>query len=114
MFFFVDNNENFEIERIGPEIENHSLFPEKCNVTLATVVNKELIKVRVWERGAGLTKACGTAACATAFAAKKNGLVNDEIDIEFSTGRLTISIDENNSVHMKGPVSDIEEISFKV
>ena len=112
--FFVDNNENFEIEKIGPEIENHSLFPEKCNVTLATIVNKELIKVRVWERGAGLTKACGTAACATAFAAKQNGLVNDKVDIEFSTGRLTISIDENNSIHMKGPVSDIEEINFKI
>ena len=112
--FFVDNNENFEIEKIGPKIETHSLFPEKCNVTLATVVNKELIKVRVWERGAGLTKACGTAACATAFAAKQNGLVNDKVDIEFSTGRLTISIDENNSIHMKGPVSDIEEINFKI
>ena len=113
-FFFVDSNENFEIEKIGPKIETHSLFPEKCNVTLATVVNKELIKVRVWERGAGLTKACGTAACATAFAAKQNGLVNDKVDIEFSTGRLTISIDENNSIHMKGPVSDIEEINFKI
>jgi len=112
--FFVDNNENFEIKIIGPKIETHSLFPEKCNVTLATVVNKELIKVRVWERGAGLTKACGTAACATAFAAKQNGLVNDKVDIEFSTGRLTISIDENNSIHMKGPVSDIEEINFKI
>ena len=112
--FFVDNNENFEIEKIGPKIETHSLFPEKCNVTLATVVNKELIKVRVWERGAGLTKACGTAACATAFAAKQNRLVNDKVDIEFSTGRLTISIDENNSIHMKGPVSDIEEINFKI
>ena len=114
IIFFVDNNENFEIKKIGPEIENHSLFPEKCNVTLATVVNKELIKVRVWERGAGLTKACGTAACATAFAAKQNRLVNDKVDIEFSTGRLTISIDENNSIHMKGPVSDIEEINFKI
>ena len=114
LIFFVDNNKNFEIEKIGPKIETHSLFPEKCNVTLATVVNKELIKVRVWERGAGLTKACGTAACATAFAAKQNGLVNDKVDIEFSTGRLTISIDENNSIHMKGPVSDIEEINFKI
>ena len=114
VIFFVDNNENFEIEKIGPKIETHSLFPEKCNVTLATVVNKELIKVRVWERGAGLTKACGTAACATAFAAKQNGLINDKVDIEFSTGRLTISIDENNSIHMKGPVSDIEEINFKI
>ncbi len=114
IIFFVNNNENFEIEKIGPKIENHSLFPEKCNVTLATVVNKELIKVRVWERGAGLTKACGTAACATAFAAKQNGLVNDKVDIEFSTGRLTISIDENNNIHMKGPVSDIKEINFKI
>ncbi len=114
VIFFVDNNENFEIKKIGPEIENHSLFPEKCNVTLATIVNKELINVRVWERGAGLTKACGTAACATAFAAKQNGLANDKVDIEFSTGRLSVSIDINNSIHMKGPVSDIKDINFEI
>ena len=76
VIFFVDNIENFEIKKIGPEIENHPLFPEKCNVTLATVVNKELIKVKVWERGAGLTKACGTAACATAFAAIRLSLIH--------------------------------------
>ena len=114
VIFFVDNNENFEIKKIGPEIENHSLFPEKCNVTLASIVNRELINVRVWERGAGLTKACGTAACATAFAAKQNGLANDKVDIEFSTGRLSISIDINNSIHMKGPVSDIKDINFEI
>ena len=114
IIFFVDNNENFEIEKIGPEIENHSLFPEKCNVTFATVVSKELIKVRVWERGAGLTKACGTAACATAYAAKQNGLANDKVDIEFSTGKLSISIDKNNSIHMRGPVSDIKDINFEI
>ena len=77
VIFFVDNNENYDIKKIGPEIENHEFFPEKCNVTLATVVNKELIKVRVWERGAGLTKACGTAACATAYAANQNGLTGN-------------------------------------
>ena len=114
VIFFVDNNENFEIEKIGPEIEHHPLFPERCNVTLATVVNKELIKVKVWERGAGLTKACGTAACATAFAAMKNGLSSNKVDIEFSTGKLLIFIDENNSIHMKGPVSDIKEINIKI
>jgi len=114
IIFFVENNENFEIKKIGPEIENHSLFPEKCNVTLATIVNRELINVRVWERGAGLTKACGTAACATAFAAKQNGLANDKVDIEFSTGRLSISIDINSSIHMKGPVSDIKDINFEI
>jgi len=114
VIFFVDNNENFDIKKIGPEIENHKFFPEKCNVTLATVINQELIKVKVWERGAGLTKACGTAACATAFAAKQNGLTNNKVDIEFSTGKLSISIDQNNSIHMKGPVSDIKNIEIKI
>ena len=78
------------------------------------MVNKELIKVKVWERGAGLTKACGTAACAAAFAAKRNKLSGNKVDIEFSTGKLSIRIDENNSIHMKGPVSDIEEINIKI
>ena len=114
IIFFVDNNENFEIKKIGPQIEHHPLFPERCNVTLATVVNKELIKVKVWERGAGLTKACGTAACATAFAAMRNKLSGNKVDIEFSTGKLSILIDENNSIHMKGPVSDIKEINIKI
>ena len=114
IIFFVDNNENFEIKKIGPQIEHHPLFPERCNVTLATVVNKELIKVKVWERGAGLTKACGTAACATAFAAMRNKLSGNKVDIEFSTGKLSIHIDENNSIHMKGPVSDIKEINIKI
>ena len=114
IIFFVEDNEKFEIEKIGPEIENHKLFPEKCNVTIATIVNKELIKVKVWERGAGLTKACGTAACATAYAANQARLVSNKVDIEFSTGRLTISIDENKSIHMKGPVSDIKEINIEI
>ena len=114
VIFFVDDNENFEIKKIGPKIEHHEFFPEKCNVTLATIINKNLIKVRVWERGAGLTKACGTAACATAFAAKRNSLTDDKVDIQFSTGRLSISISENNSVHMKGPVSDIKNIKIKI
>ena len=114
IIFFVEDNEKFEIEKIGPEIENHKLFPEKCNVTIATIVNNKLIKVKVWERGAGLTKACGTAACATAYAANQARLVSNKIDIEFSTGRLTISIDENKSIHMKGPVSDIKEINIEI
>ena len=112
--FFVDEIENFDIRKIGPQIENHKIFPEKCNVTLAKVINKNLIKVKVWERGAGLTKACGTAACATAFAGKLNNLTENNTDIEFKTGKLTIFIDDKNSIHMKGPVSDIKEISIKL
>ncbi len=114
VIFFVDNNENFDIKKIGPKIENHEIFPEKCNVTLASIINKKLIKVKVWERGAGLTKACGTAACATAFAASQNGITNNEVDIKFSTGKLSIYIDVNNSIHMKGPVSDIKNIEIKI
>ena len=112
--FFVDNIEDYDLEKIGPEIENHRYFPEKCNVTLAKVINKNLIKVKVWERGAGLTKACGTAACATAVAGKINGLTGKITDIEFTLGKLSILIDENNSIHMKGPVSDIKNIEFKI
>jgi diaminopimelate epimerase len=112
--FFVDNIDDFDIAKIGPEVENHKMFPEKCNVTIAKVVNKNLIKVKVWERGAGLTKACGTAACAAAFAGKINNLTEDHTDIEFTTGKLSIFIDKEDSIHMKGPVSDIEEISIKL
>jgi diaminopimelate epimerase len=114
IIFFVDDIEVFDLKNIGPTIENYQLFPEKCNVTLAKVINKNLIKVKVWERGAGLTKACGTAACATAVAANINNLVGKKTDIEFALGNLTISIDEKNSIHMKGPVSNIKNINIKL
>ena len=112
--FFVGDIEDYNLEKIGPEIENHKLFPEKCNVTIAKVISNNLIKVRVWERGAGLTKACGTAACATAVAAYMNNLVEKNVDIEFTLGKLSIYIDKDNSVHMKGPVSDIKKIEIKI
>ena len=114
VIFFVNEIDNFDIKKIGPNIENHKIFPERCNVTIAQIINRSLIKVKVWERGAGLTKACGTAACATAFAGKLNNLTDNETDIEFEKGKLTISIDEKNSIHMRGPVSDIKEINIKL
>ena len=112
--FFVNDIENFDLKNIGPEIENYDLFPEKCNVTLAKVINNNLIKVKVWERGAGLTKACGTAACATAVAGNLLSLTDKTVDIEFELGKLTISIDAKNSIHMKGPVSNIKDIEIKL
>jgi diaminopimelate epimerase len=114
VIFFVNELQNFDISKIGPQLEIHKIFPEKCNITIAQIINKNLIKVKVWERGAGLTKACGTAACATAFAGKINNLTDNNTDIEFETGKLSIFIDEKNSIHMKGPVSDIKEISIKL
>ena len=114
IIFFVKDIESFDIKKIGPKIENNEIFPEKTNVTLATIINKNLIKVKVWERGAGLTKACGTAACATAYASKLNSLTENEVDIEFINGKLSITIDEKNSIHMKGPVSEIKDIIIKL
>ncbi len=112
--FFVNNIEDFNLEKIGPEIENDKLFPEKCNVTLAKINNENHIKVKVWERGAGLTKACGTAACATAYAAKINGKIKNKTEIEFELGKLSIFIDENKNISMTGPVSNIDQIKIKI
>ncbi len=112
--FFVNDVENFNLEKIGPEIENHEFFPEKCNFTLAQKLNENHYKIKVWERGAGLTKACGTAACATAVAANLEKLENSRTEIEFSLGKLIISIDESQQIHMKGPVSSIKEIDINI
>ena len=72
------------------------------------------IKVNVWERGAGLTKACGTAACATAVAALKNKFINDEVDIKFKEGSLNIRIDKTDNIFMTGPVSKIKKIDLEI
>ena len=95
VIFFVESIDNFNIKKIGPIIENNKLFPEKCNVTIAEVINHNLIKVKVWERGAGQAKACGTAACATAVAGNINGLTKTSTDIEFELGRLYLG---NNKI----------------
>ena len=114
IIFFINNIEDFNLEKIGPEIENDKLFPEKCNVTLAKIINENHIKVKVWERGAGLTKACGTAACATAYAAKINSKIENKTEIEFELGKLSIFIDESKNISMSGPVSNIDQIDIKI
>ena len=112
--FFVDNLSKFNIEEIGPKIENHKYFPEKCNFTLATIKNKKNLKVKVWERGAGLTKACGTAACATAVSGAVLKLNERNVDIEFQEGILNIDWKTNNHIYMKGKVSEIKEIIVSI
>ena len=114
IIFFVENIDNFDLKKIGPMIENHKLFPEKCNVTLAKVIKENLMKIKVWERGAGLTKACGTAACATAVAGNINGFTKRRTEIEFELGKMSIFIDDKNNIYMKGPVSEIKEIVIKL
>ena len=112
--FFVEDFNRFNLKEIGPKIEYHNYFPEKCNVTLANIKNKNHIKVKVWERGAGLTKACGTAACATAVSGAVLKFNERFVDIEFSEGILNIDWKENNNIYMTGKVSEIKKIKVKI
>ena len=112
--FFVDSVNQFDLKKIGPKIENHKYFPEKCNVTLASIKNKKFIKVKVWERGAGLTKACGTAACATAVSGAVLNLSDRRVDIEFSEGLLSVDWKRDNNIHMMGKVSEIKKITVNI
>jgi len=126
IIFFNKFNENFkkylhDLENIGPKIENHELFPEKVNVTFASILNKENIAVRVWERGAGLTKACGTAACATAVAAYELKLAKKTVTVDFFKNEkenrglyINIVPELENKILMEGPTSGLSKIQLKV
>ena len=114
VIFFVENIDLFNIKDIGPKIENHEYFPEKCNVTLASIKNKKHVKVSVWERGAGLTKACGTAACATAVSGAILRLNERCVDIEFPEGLLNIDWKADNNIYMTGKVSEIKKITVNI
>jgi len=114
VIFFVKNINQFNIKDIGPKIENHEYFPEKCNVTLASIKNKKHVKVNVWERGAGLTKACGTAACATAVSGAVLRLNERCVDIEFPEGLLNIDWKTDNNIYMTGKVSRVKKITVNI
>ena len=85
-------------------VENHEIFPEKINVSFAEIVDKNNIKLAVWERGAGITRACGTAACAAAYSAMKLGLASNNLNISLPGGILEINIDPEGDIHKTGPV----------
>ena len=126
IIFFNVFNENFDkyfrnLENIGPKIESHELFPEKVNVTFASIVNKEHIALRVWERGAGLTKACGTAACAAAVAAYELKLVKKTVTVDFVQNTkenrglyINIVPELENKILMEGPASGPSKIQLEV
>jgi len=112
--FFVKDISKFNLKEIGPKIENHNYFPEKCNVTLASIKNKKHVKVAVWERGAGLTKACGTAACATAVSGAVLKLNERFVDVEFPEGILNIDWKKDNNIYMTGKVSEVKKIEVSI
>ena len=114
VIFFVEDFNQFNLKEIGPKIENYSYFPEKCNVTLASIKNKNHVKVKVWERGVGLTKACGTAACAAAVSGAVLKLSERCVDIEFVEGLLNIDWKKDNNIYMTGKVSEVKKITVNI
>ena len=102
--FWVDRDpDTYELDRFGPLLENHPIFPERANISLAQVLASDRIKVRVWERGAGLTLACGTAACAVGVAAARKGLADRKVTIELPGGPLGIEWRADDHILMTGP-----------
>jgi len=104
--FFVGDVDAVPLEHIGLELEHHALFPERANISVATV-SGNIIRVRVWERGAGITRACGTAACAALVAANRKGLIGRSATIQLDGGRLQVAWLDDGSVQMTGPVAHV-------
>ncbi|MFZ5721429.1 MAG: diaminopimelate epimerase [Pseudomonadota bacterium] len=103
--FFVDDLSAVPIEQIGPAVETHPLFPEHVNVGFAQVLERDRIRLRVWERGAGLTKACGTGACAALVAAARRDLTDRHATLVLDGGELFIEWDKRDHVIMTGPAA---------
>lgn len=107
VIFFVADTDAVDLERLGPLIENDPLFPERINVNVATVVDANHIRLRVWERGVGLTQACGTGACAMAVAAIRSGRASSPVTVTLPGGALTISWSEGGPIEMAGPATHV-------
>jgi diaminopimelate epimerase len=103
--FFVDNIETAPVAEAGPVVERHPLFPEHVNVGFAQVLDRHTLRLRVWERGAGLTKACGTGACAALVAAARRDLVDRTATVIVDGGELLIEWRGDNHVVMTGPAA---------
>ena len=107
--FFVPNAEAVPLTSVGPMVEHHPLFPERVNVEVASLLGPDRIRLRVWERGVGMTIACGSGACATLVAAARRGLTGRKAEIVLDGGVLTIEWRSDNHILMTGPVA----VSFR-
>ncbi len=107
VIFFVPDCDAVDLERLGPTIENDPLFPERVNVNVASIIGQDHIKLRVWERGVGITRACGTGACATAVAAIRAGTVQSPVTISLLGGDITIKWTAGERIEMSGPATHV-------
>ncbi|MBO8136568.1 MAG: diaminopimelate epimerase [Desulfotomaculum sp.] len=104
---FIPKVEEIVLEDIGPKIEKHPVFPQKTNVEFVQVLNRQEVRMRVWERGAGITMACGTGACATAVAGVLNGYTDRKVTVHLDGGPLIIEWDKDNRIYMTGPAAEV-------
>ena len=112
---FIDDVKNLEIEQIGPFFENHQRFPKRTNTEFVQLVDRNHVKMRVWERGTGETLACGTGCCATAVACVLNGFTENKVTVELLGGELFIEWDrEENVIFMTGPAQTVFEGEVEV
>ena len=106
--FIAEDVRDFPLEEVGPVFEKHELFPERVNTEFINVIDKDHLRMRVWERGSGETLACGTGACAVAVASYLNGFTGRSVDIELLGGHLEVVYDEKtNHVFMTGPATEV-------
>ncbi len=101
--------DDYDLPRVGPMVERHPFFPERVNYEIVNVLSRDRIKVRVWERGSGITLACGTGACAAVVAAKLHDMVDDNVAVELPGGELRVSWPGRGQVVMQGPVARVFE-----
>ena len=102
--FWVDDVDAVDLAGAGWLLENHPIFPERANITVAQVRSRTQMQIRTWERGAGLTQACGSAACAAAINAMRNNLADHTLTVHMPGGALDITWEKNNRISMTGPV----------
>lgn len=106
VIFFVPDCSAVELDRLGPEIEHDPLFPDRINVNVATIESRGRIRLRVWERGVGETRACGTGACATAIGAMRRGLAERTVTVALPGGELLIEWTAAGTIRMTGPAAE--------
>ena len=114
VFFINEDIDSFPVAVYGPHLEHHSIFPNKTNVEFVKVLNKKEMKMRVWERGAGETLACGTGASASAVAAMLKGLTERKVTVHLLGGDITVEWPGDNGVYMTGPAVEVFEGKIKV
>lgn len=113
VIFFVEDCDAVPLDRLGPEIEHDPLFPQRVNVNVASVETPGSIRLRVWERGAGLTRACGTGACATAIAAMRRGLTGRKVAVTLPGGTIEVEWTGDGRILMRGPATESFRGSFE-